>query len=480
MNRELTLAKTATVTHRVTGKDQSVRTTPCEGFVQSIVETEYLRYVGRAIVGACVWLVACADPGGVFIHISHESGQTVELFVGNDRANDPASCNADGTCQIVPPGLDVPVAGIGWTMTARDATRAELRGGDAWLRIEPDANIAQTIPALLAVVFKDGAPMAYGLVHGLTVGPSEAYKVEIALDPVTADAQVLTWRRPTDLVAARAACAVVTRADGSRELFVPDDDPDCDDALLATSAATECTPASSWAWCDRQPSKVADASCVASGSGSACRIGAKPCVDAGVGCPMRPSCTETPEIICVPSEVCSSVASRLVPCDSHRRCLRRYGHRCRRVAVGVLPSLFRSRHEGSVCTTDPRRNRVRSRSRRPRMCGRAARNDHDAVPARTFDHGRPANVDDTRADGDGTLLANTTGWRRGTDRHVRKDRARRHQWSGSRATSPDASRGPDCTTGLHDRGSDLCLRRRPGVRVSLRVSRTTVAIERTE
>jgi hypothetical protein len=263
-------------------------------------------------------VAGCSHPRGVGIVVTvPDPTSSVELFVGNGTVTDPGSCIAGSACRIGPPatnGSGSYFYGSGWSMSATIADYDDRVEGDTvHFRIEPPVSGAVSVPALLLVGYNGGSIVADRVLHDVEISDRDV-EIETTLLPVTGGLdtsdgeRALVWRKPSDSGFKLSACAAVAHGDGTTEFFSPNDDHDCDGAILGDPRMAECNMASSFNWCGVEPRGISEADCVTYNTMNgvtSCRLAGPACTDNGPMCsPKANACTPTSPVACLPPEVC--------------------------------------------------------------------------------------------------------------------------------------------------------------------------------
>jgi hypothetical protein len=278
---------------------------------------------------AIALVAGCGHPHGVGIKVTvTDPTSSVELFVGDGIVTDPGSCQTGAGCRIGPPptnGGSGYIYGSGWSMSATIADYNDrVERNTVEFRIEPPASGATTVPAVLLVGYDEGGSVvADRVLHDVAISNREV-EIDTTLQSATGDLsadgeRALVWRKPSDPGFALSACAAVEHADGTTEFFSPNDDHDCDGAILNDPNMPECNASTAFEWCGASGRGITEADCITStpGTPSSCRLAGPGCVDMSPGCPMKSStCTPTSPVACLPPEVCRGVQQMPVPCNS--------------------------------------------------------------------------------------------------------------------------------------------------------------------
>jgi hypothetical protein len=259
--------------------------------------------------------VACGRQAGTLLEISvPANAKSVELFLGDAPA---------GSGAIGPPTTDPDVPrgryflGEGWTSVEPSSSFGTLKGSSLTYRLERDHGGSNMLQRLLIVAYDgQGSPVGVKILDDVPLATTDT--LPVTLDPAVAiqgiansagsAERVQVWRRPDDGASQLSACAVVWHpndaAGSAVEFFVPGDDPDCDGAV------PECNTASAFNYCEIDDTKVglSGATCLLeTADNNACRLGAPPsCVDSGPDC-VKPACTPSPVLGCMPTQVCAGV-----------------------------------------------------------------------------------------------------------------------------------------------------------------------------
>lgn len=249
----------------------------------------------RALLLAAIAILgsACGGSDGVFIEVQRPPGMPgdrVQLLIA-DRG-----CQLDGVpCESMQPqDFNSPLEADVFFRDALDEYTAAFEGDTATFQLEAKD---KRLPLVLAIASRptDRGREITGIaiMRGTIDLARDPVRYEVLLESPEGSRAVVTW--PHDAPALR--CVGVRDADGTNLFVVPDDDPDCDDEILAMRGITECAPLAFLGF-----ALDGDAQCLTDDAlTGACVLGAAPtCDESG----SQTSCVGGP--ICMPDSVCAT------------------------------------------------------------------------------------------------------------------------------------------------------------------------------
>jgi hypothetical protein len=264
--------------------------------------------MGRALGVAAIALAACSEPTpGVLVDVEITSG-SAELFLPVE------ACGMDCASGIRPPNGSGYLVGADGTgdVTYLDSTQRLIAASDGHhATIELRGDGSQLSVIYVVGYATDGTPTGFAEIDNPVIPTDHAERWRVELKPRTfnappaagGDDSVWVWQQPTNPPYMgspdHASCLGIQHADLSAQLYVPQDDADCDG--VPTTSMLECDPY----YYEFMSLQSPDAPCplqVPLGSVSVCEIGhALPCVDGKGG----GGCAPLTRQFCVPDEVCT-------------------------------------------------------------------------------------------------------------------------------------------------------------------------------